>query len=382
MGKLMKKAAAVLAAVLMMTLLAPMAGAADVCLSRQALKVNGVPVRCAAYNIDGSNYFKLRDLAMLLTDTGNRFSVDYDEAKKAVKIVTGEAYAPIGGELEEGEDFSATARPTTQRIFIDGLERADLSVYNIGGEQGSNYFKLRELGDALGFRVSYDEDSRTMLVRTCYDPGQARLPLTEDAGREYLDRITFLGECTTYGIGYYYRHGYTDLCPPAQIWTPANGTMTLAYYESARILFPGTKEEIPIAECARRAKPEILIITLGVNGLGYLDEEGFKAKFRSLVGEIRDASPATEIILNAIYPLADSWEGKSYLNNAMIDDANIWMEAVAEELGCPFLFCRESLEADGRLPEKYQNGDGLHLAGEAYSQIIAYIRTHALTGIG
>ena len=376
MRRSVKKVSALLAVALLLTLLAPMAGAADVRLSSQALKVNGQAVPCGAYNIDGSNYFRLRDLAMLLTDTGSRFSVDYDEGQQAVMIVRGRPYVSIGGELETGADMSATAIPTVQRIFIDGQERSDLSVYNIGGEKGSNYFKLRELGDALGFHVNYDEDSRTMLVRTRFEPGKARLQETEDAGREYLDRIIFLGECTTYGIGYYYRHGYTDLCPPAQIWTPASGTMTLAYYESARILYPGTKEEIPIAECARRAKPEILIITLGINGLGYLSEEGFKAKYRSLVGEIREASPTTEIIINAIYPVTvDNDHG---IKNETIDSVNVWVEAVAEELGCPFLFCREALAVDGSLPKNLHNGDGLHLAGEAYSKIIAYIRTHAL----
>ncbi len=378
MNRLTKNAAALLAVALLLTLFAPMAGAAEVRLSSQALKVNGREVLCSAYNIDGYNYFKLRDLAMLLTDTGSRFSVDYDETERAVRLVTGQAYAPIGGELAQGEDLSDSARPTGQRIFIDGQERTDLGAYNIGGEAGSNYFRLRDLGEALGFHVNYDEDSRTVLIRSRFDPGQARLGETEDAGRAYLDRIIFLGECTTYGIGYYYRHGFDDLCPPSQIWTPANGTMTLAYYESARILYPGTREEIPIAECARRSKPEILIITLGVNGLSLLDEAGFKQKYRSLIEEIREASPATEIILNAIYPLADSWEGQSYLNNAMIDAANVWVEAVAEEMGCPFLFCREALAVDGRLPESLQNGDGLHLAGAAYSRIIAYVRTHAL----
>ena len=373
-----KAAAFLLSLVILVSLFSPGARAAEVKRSTQALKVNGCPVSCSAYNIDGSNYYRLRDLALLLTDTGSRFSVDYDAKARAVIIVTGEAYTPIGGELEPGADLSATAKPTTQRIFIDGQERTDLSAYNIGGGSGSNYFRLRDLGKALGFHVHYHEESHTVLLRSRFAPGEARLPETEDAGRDYLDKIVFLGECTTYGIGYYYRHGFPDLCPPAQIWTPRSGTMSLAYYESARILYPGTREELSIPECASRSKPEILIITLGVNGLSLLDESGFKAKYRALVGELREASPATEIILNAIYPLADSWEGTGYLTNAMIDKANLWLEAMAEELGCPFLCCREALEADGRLPEKYHNGDGLHLAGEAYSRIIAYIRTHAL----
>ena len=35
-----------------------------------------------------------------------------------------------------------------------------------------------------------------------------RLTETADAGREYLDKLTFLGDSTTYGIGYYYEDGW------------------------------------------------------------------------------------------------------------------------------------------------------------------------------
>ena len=44
--------------------------AANVQLSAQKLSVDGKAVDCERYNIDGSNYFKLRDLAFLLNGTG------------------------------------------------------------------------------------------------------------------------------------------------------------------------------------------------------------------------------------------------------------------------------------------------------------------------
>ena len=378
MRKGMKKAAALLAAVLLLSLLAPMAGAADVRLSTQTLKVTGQTVYCDAYNIDGSNYFKLRDLAMLLTDTGSRFAVDYDEATQSVQVSTGRANAPIGGELAKGDDLSSTARPTQQHIFIDGRERTELSVYNIGGAAGSNYFKLRELGDALGFHVNYDEDTRTVYLRTRFDPGTARLTETEDAGREYLDKIVFLGECTTYGIGYYYRHGYPDLCPPSQVWTPKEGYMYLAKHATAKINYVATGEQLSIPECARRARPEILIVTLGLNGFAAFTEDSYKEACRSLVASIREVSPNTEIILNTIYPVADSYAYQSLINNEKIAVFNTWIEELAEVLGCRFLNGFEALAVDGKLPENLQNGDGLHLAGEAYVKVMEYIRTHAL----
>lgn len=145
--------------------LAVPAAAAEIVVSDQNLTVDGMPAVCAGYNIDGSNYFKLRDLAALLSGTAAQFSVDYDTGRDAVIITTGEDYTPVGGELSAGADESGTAVESSQSILIGG-ERADgLRVYNIGG---SNYFRLRDLGGALGFCVDYDEPSRTAQIGTVY----------------------------------------------------------------------------------------------------------------------------------------------------------------------------------------------------------------------
>ena len=126
----------------------------------QALKVDGEIKETEVYEIDNSNYFKLRDVAMLLNGTAAQFGVDYDKASRTVSIQTGEAYIPVGGELATGVDRSASARRSTQTITVDGAV-CELIAYNIGG---NNFFKLRELGDVLGFYVDYDKDTNTMLV--------------------------------------------------------------------------------------------------------------------------------------------------------------------------------------------------------------------------
>ena len=205
-----------------------------------------------------------------------------------------------------------------------------------------------------------------------------RLGETPDAGREYLDKFVFLGDSTTYGIGYYYDHGYSELCPPSQVWTPSSGTLTLAYYSVATVVYPPTGEEIPIADAAARAKPEIMMITLGVNGIAFMDEEWFIRDYTSLVQSIREASPDTKIILNSIYPVAASYANLDQINNEKIDAANGWIEQIAENTGCRFLNSHEALVGpDGWLPETSQNGDGLHLTGEAFTAVMQYIRTHA-----
>ena len=128
-------------------------------LSGQKLTVNGKSIDCEKYNIDGYNYFKLRDLACLLNGTGSQFEVGYDAAANAATVATG---APYTGDmaLTPGVDNSASAQPSAQKIIIDGKEQ-ELTAYNIGGY---NFFQLRELGDLLNFEVGYDEASKAVTV--------------------------------------------------------------------------------------------------------------------------------------------------------------------------------------------------------------------------
>ena len=159
-----------LAIVLLFSLAVP-ALAANVQLSPQNLSVNGKSVNCEKYNIDGNNYFKLRDLAYLLNGTASQFGVGYDAATATVTITTDEAYTPDGTELIAGTDNSATAQVSAQTILIDGEAVDGLAVYNIGG---NNYFMLRDLATELGFAVDYDEDTQTITVTAApYDEAES-----------------------------------------------------------------------------------------------------------------------------------------------------------------------------------------------------------------
>ncbi len=176
----MKKTIGLLLAIcLILALLPAGAAAANVMLSPQGLTVNGIPIECEKYNIDGSNYFKLRDIAYLLNGTENQFGVGYDNANHTVTVTSGIAYTPNGSELVIGEDKSATAVPSVQTILINGVEDAGLSAYNLGG---NNYFKLRDLGEALGFLVDYDKASNTAIVES-RDHAAGKAPASTEEGK-------------------------------------------------------------------------------------------------------------------------------------------------------------------------------------------------------
>ena len=167
----MKKALSLALVLCLLLALVPVSASAySVVLSPQNLMVDGRAVQCEKYNIDGSNYFKLRDIASLLMGTPAEFGVGYDPEANSIIVVPGMPYEPVGGELVVGEDKSATAVPSSQSLWFLDAPADGLSVYNIGG---NNFFKLRDLGSLLGFTVDYDAATNTAVVLSGADAGPA-----------------------------------------------------------------------------------------------------------------------------------------------------------------------------------------------------------------
>lgn len=199
---------------------------------------------------------------------------------------------------------------------------------------------------------------------------------TEDAGQEYIDKLTFLGDSTTYGLKYY--EVLSGGKNTTQVWTPASGTLTLYNYATATIVFPEDGQEISIVDAVTRKQPEYLVITLGVNGVSMMDEDWFKQDYTGLIESIQAASPDTKIICNSIYPVENDYPEIASINNTNIPQANEWIKAVAEATGCKYADSASVLKAeDGSLREDYGNGDGIHLNADGFNAVLEYLRTHA-----
>ena len=127
-----------------------------------SMTVDGKKVDPAAYTIDGNNFFKLRDVAAMLSGTEARFQLGYNEQSKAITLTPGQSYTAVGGELSALPSGSQKAVTTPSAVYVDG-KQVSFTAYNING---NNYFKLRDLGQALGFYVGWDDSTRTVIVDT------------------------------------------------------------------------------------------------------------------------------------------------------------------------------------------------------------------------
>lgn len=124
----------------------------------QTVRVNGKSVTFHTYalkdeNGNSINYIRLRDVASALNGTPAQFDVGYYDV---VNIATGWVYTPDGSEGGTPVVGEQTCRPGTQQVNING-SLVELSAFVLTDEAGGGYtyFKLRDLGEALGFNVTW-----------------------------------------------------------------------------------------------------------------------------------------------------------------------------------------------------------------------------------
>ena len=148
-----RRFAAVLCAVLGATLVGASAAAPKVAVSGHTFKVNGKTVAPQAYNIDGYNYFKLRDVAYLLADTTAPFNVTWSASQSTVvNIVPGQKYQKVGGELS-ASTLTVRSGPGTSYSSVGQLSKGDKVVVD---SLSNGWAHLMDTAGGSGRYVSAD----------------------------------------------------------------------------------------------------------------------------------------------------------------------------------------------------------------------------------
>ena len=157
----MKKLLTLILAAVLLVILPTGATALDAEATRQTVGVDGTPVDFSMYTVYdtngfATNYVKLRDVAWALRDTRGHFGVTYDGS---TRVDTGWGYDPDGTEMA-GLATGSTAQPCKAVITVNGKGHP-LDAYLItppGTNAGNFYFKLRDLGQAIGFGVYWSAE--------------------------------------------------------------------------------------------------------------------------------------------------------------------------------------------------------------------------------
>ena len=162
----MKKKISLLLAILMLVTLIPTAFAesktVDAVKNTKKVTLDGEEVMVGAYDVEGFNYLKLRDVAAILNAKKCQFSVGYDEPTKLISVELAKAYEKVEGDLAEIKDEKAKAIESVKKILVNGEEKeiktALINEYN--------YMQLRDLASLVGLDVKYDAKNKVIMLKS------------------------------------------------------------------------------------------------------------------------------------------------------------------------------------------------------------------------
>lgn len=138
--------------------------------SSQVIALNGNTVTLDAYTLKAANggdvtYVKLRDIAALLESTSAKFNVDWKRG--AIYVASKTAYTTKNGsELKAISGTDGSYKWNQAPVLFDGTTKALEGIVLTDGQGGGHtFFKLRDLGDAIGFTVDWTAE-RGIFIET------------------------------------------------------------------------------------------------------------------------------------------------------------------------------------------------------------------------
>ena len=162
----MKKKISLLLAILMLVTLIPTAFAesktVDAVKNTKKVTLDGEEVMVGAYDVEGYNYLKLRDVAAILNTKKCQFNVGFDKPTKLITVELAKGYEKVEGDLAEIKDEKAKAIVSVKKILVNGEEKeiktALINEYN--------YMQLRDLASLVGLDVSYDAKNKVIMLKS------------------------------------------------------------------------------------------------------------------------------------------------------------------------------------------------------------------------
>ena len=207
-----------------------------------------------------------------------------------------------------------------------------------------------------------------------YDPGYdygAPVPLCSGVEEGWFSDAAFLGDSLTEGLLL-----YTDL--------RARGADCLAY-RALNVLTVSTKKVLsrdgekltPVEALEGRSYGKVYL-SLGVNELGWYDDDKYFDHYAALIDTVRSLQPEADIYLQTLLPVTtEKSESGGYVTNDGIVRFNGLIARLAAEKRV-YLLDPYSVFAgeDGALDELWST-DGIHLTKSRYALWLEYLTTHA-----
>ena len=199
--------------------------------------------------------------------------------------------------------------------------------------------------------------------------------LGEAANESYLsdDSIKFLIDSTFIGLR------TKSLIGTNQVWGTQSGSMPIGSVNEALIKFPNDGSEISPVDAAMIAKPRVLYIGIGTDGLTNVDKDTFIRQYDTLIENIRNASPDTIIVCMGLCSVTESYSGPDGLNITVMSDGNDYVQLVCRDTGAYYLDVSENLgDGSGGLRASYAEANGKSLNTQGLGIVMQYVKSHGI----
>lgn len=197
-------------------------------------------------------------------------------------------------------------------------------------------------------------------------------PLVEtgDAGEDYLNSLTILCDSSMASM----RSAGLSF---ASIWSSETGALPMNDTANWTIRYPGDGSQIGPASAALIAKPKILVIAVGSDGLLDLSKESFVENYEALIRAIASASPKTTIVCLSPCSVTAAYVGDDGLSKDKAAEVNGWIKTVCVDTGAYYGDLTAVLCSDGYLLDEYADGSGRALNTSGLREVLNYLRSHS-----
>ena len=198
-------------------------------------------------------------------------------------------------------------------------------------------------------------------------------PEREAVDNSYFEDAAFVGDSRTDGFLIYSGIGCGKNLT-------SNGLSIFKLAEKKALTINGT--QYTLLEALALEQYGKVYLSLGINELGYYDDEGFYRSYCEAIDTIREIQPNAVIYIQGLIPVNETviaqTGGRAYLTNEHLRIYNDLMRQAAQEKQVVFLdLYSEFVNENGELPAEASK-DGVHLRSDWCKQWLAYLQTHTV----
>lgn len=259
-------------------------------------------------------------------------------------------------------------------LLLAGCHKAPEDTPDISGQTpaGSSLVQPPETPPEASVPETVAKPEPDLPPEPAYDFSQAA-PESEPVDNSYFEDAAFIGDSRTDGFLIYSGIGCGENLT-------SNGLSIFQLGEKK--VFKRDGVSYTLLEALALKQYGKVYLSLGINELGYYNDEGFYKAYCDAIDAIRAAQPDAVIYIQGLIPINEQvimeTSGKDYLKNDHLLVYNDLMRQAAQEKQVVFLDLNSYFaDENGVLPDEASK-DGVHLKSDYCKQWLEYLKTHTV----